>query len=79
MFRLVLVLAGVTGVVGIAAAPAAAVDLTVTGVEVTQATQKPDNSIKLVALRSTAVRATTGGGSSDWSWFRIADSNSRSS
>src|SRR3954452_7552353 len=39
---------------------ALAVDLTVTGVEVTQATQKPDNSIKLVARRSTAVRATIG-------------------
>jgi hypothetical protein len=39
---------------------AVAADLTVTGVEVTQATQKPDNSIKLVARRSTAVRATIG-------------------
>src|SRR3954467_5473237 len=39
---------------------ALAVDLTVTGVEVTQATQKPDNSINLVARRSTAVRATIG-------------------
>ena len=38
----------------------AAVDLTVTGVEVTQAIQTPTNSIKLVALRSTAVRATLG-------------------
>src|SRR5919198_2684778 len=38
----------------------AAVDLTVTGVEVTQATQTPTNSVKLVALRSTAVRATLG-------------------
>src|SRR3954453_21232382 len=46
----------------LAAFPSAAfaVDLTVTGVEVTQATQKPDNSIKLVARRSTAVRATIG-------------------
>ncbi len=60
MFRLVLALAVLAGPAGIAAAPAAAVDLTVTGVEVTQATQKPDNSIKLVALRSTAVRATIG-------------------
>ena len=41
-------------------APALAVDLTVTGVEVTQAIQKPDNSIDLVARRSTAVRATVG-------------------
>ena len=38
----------------------AAVDLTVGSVEVTQATQTPTNSIKLVALRSTAVRATIG-------------------
>src|SRR3954468_5870607 len=46
----------------LAAFPSAAfaVDLTVTNVEVTQATQKPDNSIKLVARRSTAVRATIG-------------------
>ncbi len=47
----------------LAGAPASladAVDLTVSGVEVTQATQKPDNSIKLVALRSTAIRATVG-------------------
>ncbi len=38
----------------------AAVDLTVASVEVTQAIQTPTNSIKLVALRSTAVRATLG-------------------
>ena len=38
----------------------AAVDLTVTSVEVTQATQTPTNSVKLVAFRSTAVRATLG-------------------
>jgi hypothetical protein len=42
------------------APPALAVDLSVTNVEVTQSTQKPDNSIKLVALRRTAVRATIG-------------------
>lgn len=37
-----------------------AVDLTVTGVEVTQAIQTPTNSIQLVSNRSTAVRATLG-------------------
>jgi hypothetical protein len=43
-----------------AAAPAAAFDLTVTGVEVTQATQTPTNTIPLVETRSIAVRATLG-------------------
>lgn len=38
----------------------AAIDLTVTSVEVTQATQTPTNSVQLVAQRSTAVRATIG-------------------
>jgi hypothetical protein len=38
----------------------AAVDLTVTNVEVTQATQTTTNSIRLVARRATAVRATVG-------------------
>lgn len=49
-----------TGLLCLAAAPAAAVDLTVTGVEVTQATQTPTNTVPLVAGRSTAVRATIG-------------------
>jgi hypothetical protein len=40
------------------AAPAYAVDMAVSGVEVTQATQTPTNSLRLVAGRSTAVRAT---------------------
>jgi hypothetical protein len=40
------------------AAPAYAVDMAVSGVEVTQATQTPTNSLRLVARRSTAVRAT---------------------
>jgi hypothetical protein len=40
------------------AAPAYAVDMSVSGVEVTQATQTPTNSLRLVAQRSTAVRAT---------------------
>jgi hypothetical protein len=40
------------------AAPAYAVDIAVSGVEVTQATQTPTNSLRLVAGRSTAVRAT---------------------
>lgn len=35
-----------------------AVDLSVSGIEVTQATQTPTNSVLLVARRSTAVRAT---------------------
>jgi hypothetical protein len=39
-------------------APAIAVDMTVTNVEVTQAIQTPTNTIRLVAGRSTAVRAT---------------------
>jgi hypothetical protein len=47
-----------TGGLAAAAQPALAVDLSVSSVEVTQATQKPDNSIKIVARRSTAVRAT---------------------
>ncbi|MEA2473436.1 MAG: hypothetical protein QOE06_1351 [Thermoleophilaceae bacterium] len=42
------------------ASPAAAFDLTVTHVEVTQAIQNDTNSIELVAGRSTAVRATIG-------------------
>ena len=58
--RRAIVIALTCGMLGVAASPAVAVDLTVTGVEVTQATQKPDNSITLVALRSTAVRATVG-------------------
>lgn len=54
-----IVLAGVTTCAVAATAPSAlAVDLSVASVEVTQGTQKPDNSIDLVALRSTAVRAT---------------------
>jgi hypothetical protein len=52
--------ASITSVLGAAAAPAAAVDLSVSGVEVTQATQTPTNTIPLVAGRSTAVRATVG-------------------
>lgn len=46
----------------IGAAPSApnAVDLSVTGIEVTQAIQTTTNSITLVAQRSTAVRATIG-------------------
>jgi hypothetical protein len=42
------------------AAPAFAVDLTVSNVEVTQSIQTPVNSIRLIAARSTAVRATIG-------------------
>jgi hypothetical protein len=48
----------IISVVAVSAPAAQAVDLSVASVEVTQATQKPDNSIKLVARRSTAVRAT---------------------
>jgi hypothetical protein len=52
-----------TAACGFAAAPALAV--TVTNVEVTQAIQTATNTVKLIARRSTAVRATlsTGGGS----------------
>jgi hypothetical protein len=56
--RAVAALAGLLALVF--AAPALGVDLTVTSVEVTQATQLPGNTIALVAQRSTAVRATIG-------------------
>lgn len=54
--------ASVTAMWSFIAAPALAV--TVTNVEVTQAIQTPTNTVKLIARRSTAVRATlaTGGG-----------------
>lgn len=54
------VAAVVAGVIAMAvsAAPAGAVDLAVASVEVTQTIQKTDNSVRLVAGRSTAVRAT---------------------
>jgi hypothetical protein len=60
-----LLVAGVAGLVLGPLAPAASlrptqVDLTVASVEVTQAIQTPTNSIRLVAQRSTAVRATLG-------------------
>src|SRR5580765_6697302 len=38
----------------------AAVDISVTGIEITQAIQTPGNTITLVAGRSTAVRVTLG-------------------
>jgi hypothetical protein len=56
MRRFLVVCAFVTVAFGFFVAPALAV--TVTNVEVTQATQTPTNSIKLIARRSTAVRAT---------------------
>jgi hypothetical protein len=52
--------ASIMGVLCFAVPPAAAVDLSVTGVEVTQATQTATNTIPLVAGRSTAIRATIG-------------------
>lgn len=52
--------ASIIGALAVAAPAAEAVDLTVTGVEVTQATQTPTNTVALVAGRSTAVRATLG-------------------
>lgn len=58
--RAVAVGALIGGVLAVNAAPAAAVDLTVSGVEVTQALQTPTNTIPLVAGRSIAVRATIG-------------------
>src|SRR5215207_4726889 len=58
MKRAVVVAALATPVLAVSAPAAHAVDLSVASVEVTQATQKPDNSINLVARRSTAVRAT---------------------
>ena len=58
-FGAALVLAAALVFVFPSPAPTApAVDLLVSSVEVTQATQKTDNSIRLVAKRSTAVRAT---------------------
>jgi hypothetical protein len=61
LLLLILVLALFLGTfVPTSAERSTAVDLSVTGVEVTQATQTTTNSIKLVALRSTAVRATLG-------------------
>ncbi len=45
-------------VMGFAVAQAMAVTLTVSNVEVTQSTQTPTNTIRLVTRRSTAVRAT---------------------
>jgi hypothetical protein len=47
-------------IVGLTVTPVLAFDLTVTNVEVTQATQKAGNTIQLVAQRGTAVRATIG-------------------
>src|SRR5438067_2470997 len=49
-----------------AAGPALAVDLTVTHLEVTQTLQTTTNSVRLVARRSTAVRATIGVAGSDF-------------
>jgi hypothetical protein len=58
MKRAAVVAGLITSMVAVSAPAAQAVDLSVASVEVTQATQKLDNSINLVALRSTAVRAT---------------------
>jgi hypothetical protein len=55
--RLLLVFSLVV-VIGLAVAPAMAVTLTVSNVEVTQSTQTPTNTILLVTRRSTAVRTT---------------------
>jgi hypothetical protein len=62
MRKSLMVGAVVAATCGLAATPALAV--TVTNVEVTQATQTTTNGVKLIARRSTAVRATlaTGGG-----------------
>jgi hypothetical protein len=58
MKRIILTLGLATLLAAAAPAVARAVDLTVASVEVTQATQTPANTIRLVAQRSTAVRAT---------------------
>ena len=51
-------LASISTPLAASAPQAPAVDLTVSSLEVTQSTQKTDNSIRLVARRSTTVRAT---------------------
>src|SRR5262249_18347746 len=58
MMRCLLALTGVAMGIGAAVPPALALDLAVTHLEVTQGTQKSDNSVPLVAGRATAVRAT---------------------
>jgi hypothetical protein len=58
--RLASAVLGMAVVAAASATSASAVDLTVTSLEVTQATQTPTNSIRLVATRSTAIRATVG-------------------
>lgn len=68
LIALVVVLFGIAGWLALpsyssgrpAASSAFAVDLTVANIEVTQAIQTPTNTIRLVAQRSTAVRATVG-------------------
>jgi hypothetical protein len=58
MKRIILTLGLATLLAAVTPAMARAVDITVAGVEVTQATQTTTNSIRLVAKKSTAVRAT---------------------